>query len=68
MPIEPFKYLVQPVAVERDDNGRVVREMPAEVVSVYSAEQAVQAITEFESTLEEMSRNGDRPENREKER
>jgi hypothetical protein len=49
--IEPFKYIIQPVAIERDDGGRVTREIPGEMVSVYNAEQAVEAITEFEQQL-----------------
>lgn len=51
--IEPFKYLIQPVAVERGENGRVVREMPGEVIAVYNADQAVEAIREFEKTITE---------------
>jgi hypothetical protein len=50
--IEPFKYLVQPVALERDGTtGRAVRELPGSTVTVYDAEQAAQAIVEFELQL-----------------
>ena len=52
--IEPFKYLLQPVAIERNDEGRIVREMPGEVIAVYSREQAVEAIEMFENKLKEI--------------
>jgi hypothetical protein len=53
--IERLKFLLQPVAIERDDDGKIVREMPAEVITVYSAEQAALAVTEFEAALAEMA-------------
>ena len=58
--IEPLKYLLQPVAYERDDEtGRVVREVPGQVLTVFSAEQAAEAVTLFERQLQELvSRNG----------
>jgi len=62
--IEPLKYLIQPVAYERDDEtGRVLREMPGETVVVFSAEQAVSAIDQFEAQLVELqaSMNGASP-------
>jgi hypothetical protein len=70
MSVEPFKYLIQAVAVERDDEtGRIVKEHPAQVVTVFTAEDAARAVQEFEKTLAEMqSQNGDRPESIEKER
>lgn len=63
MTVEPFKYLIQPVALERGEDGKVLRERPAEVISVYSADQAVQAITEFEQQILELQKpsNGDGP-------
>lgn len=52
MTIRPFKYLLQPVAVEQDDEtGRLLRELPAEPVTVYNGEQALKAIEEFEMQL-----------------
>jgi hypothetical protein len=62
--IEPLKYLLTPVAYERDDEtGRVLREMPGETVTVYSAEQAKEAIEQFEAKLSELvaSQNGAGP-------
>lgn len=53
--IEPFKYLIQPVAIERDDTGRVTREMPGEVFNVFSAAQAAEAIVEFEAQIEKLN-------------
>lgn len=58
MSVEPFKYLIQPVAVERGDDGRVLREVPAEVIAVYNQDQAVEAILGFEKHLLEQSQNG----------
>jgi hypothetical protein len=67
--IEPFKYLIQAVCVERDESGRIVAEKTGEILHVYSAAQAVEAITEFEAQLERLgkekegddaSRNGER--------
>lgn len=50
--IEPFKYLLQPVALERDpDTGRAVREMPGQVLTVYDAAEAADAIARFELEL-----------------
>jgi hypothetical protein len=49
--IEPFKYLIQPVALERDPDGHIVREVSAEPVAVYSLEQAVALIERFELEL-----------------
>jgi len=63
--IEPLKYLLQPIAYERDDEtGRVLREIPGETVAVYSAEQAKEAIEQFEQKLNELapSQNGARRE------
>jgi hypothetical protein len=61
--IEPFKYLIQPVAIERGEDGRIVREVPGETVSVYSAEQALQLVEQFEAQLVEhaASTNGTGP-------
>lgn len=62
--IEPLKYLIQPVAYERDDEtGRVLRELPGETVTVYSAEQAAEAIEQFEQKLSALvaSQNGAGP-------
>lgn len=51
MSVEPFKYLLQPVALERNGSGRVVQEIPASVLTVYSAEQAADAIRAFEEQI-----------------
>lgn len=62
--IEPLKYLIQPVAYERDDeSGRVLRELPGETIVVFSAEQAASAIEQFEANLVELqaSMNGTGP-------
>lgn len=59
MSVEPFKYMIQPVAIERDDAGQIRREIPGEVVSVYSLTQAIEAITMFEEQLKQMTQRSD---------
>jgi hypothetical protein len=59
MKIEPFKYMIQPVAIERDDAGQVRREIPGEVLNVYSLAQAMEAITAFEQQLKQMTEGSD---------
>lgn len=63
MPVEPFKYLIQPVVIRRDEKGKIVGEAPGEVLTVYSAAKAMEAITEFEAQVvkladEEEKKNG----------
>jgi len=55
MTLEPLKYLIQSVAIERDGD-RIVAERVAQVVTVFNAEQAVQAIHEFEQQIEQINR------------
>jgi hypothetical protein len=60
--IEPLKYLIQPIAYERDDEtGRVLREMPGQVVTVFTAEDAARAVTEFEAALQQLQEGRDEP-------
>jgi hypothetical protein len=60
--IEPLKYLIQPIAYERDDEtGRVLREMPGPVVTVFTAEDAARAVTEFEAALQQLQEGRDEP-------
>jgi hypothetical protein len=56
--IEPFKYLIQPVAIERDESGRITGEKPAQVLVVYSAAEAVTAIEQFEQELHRLNEEG----------
>lgn len=52
MTVRPFKYLLQAVAIEVDDDtGKLVREVYSETVTVYDAEQAAKAITEIEEQI-----------------
>lgn len=37
--IEPFKFVVQAVLLERDDEGQIVREVPADPLTFYSADK-----------------------------
>lgn len=54
--LEPLKYLIQCVAIERDPlTQRVVREVPAETISVFSAEEAHEKITQFEHELRNLN-------------
>lgn len=61
--IEPFKYLLQPVAYERGDDGRVIREIAGEPLVVFNAEQAAQAIMMFEQNLAAQQNGGAVPVN-----
>jgi Ser/Thr protein kinase RdoA (MazF antagonist) len=57
--IEPLRYLIQPIAYERDDEtGRVIREIPGQVVTVYTANQAADAVMEFENALKQLTTEG----------
>lgn len=58
--IKPFKYLIQPVALEFDGD-RIVREVPAETVTVYDSEQARDAIEQFVAKLSELVANQGEP-------
>jgi len=64
--LEPLKYLIQCVAIERDPlTQRVVREVPAETISVFSAEEAHEKITQFEHELRNLNeREGENAGNR----
>jgi len=51
--IERFKYIIQAVAIERDDStGEIIREIPAQPVNAYNINQAVQVMSEFEHRLQ----------------
>lgn len=49
--IEPFKYVITPVAIERDDDGKVLREIVGEAASAYSLTQATELIKSFEQQI-----------------
>jgi hypothetical protein len=49
--LEPFKYLIQPVAIDRDQDGNIIREVAGETVAVYSLQQATALIERFELEL-----------------
>lgn len=53
--IEAYKWLIQPIAIERDDEtGRVTRELPGQVVTVFTADDAARAVTEFEAAIQQL--------------
>jgi len=56
--LEPFKYLIQPVAVERDADGRVVREIPGETRPAYTLEQIAALVELFEAQIAEYNERG----------
>jgi hypothetical protein len=50
--IEPFKYILQIVALERDDEtGKIVREVPSEPFVAYAPEQIINAVLKFEDQI-----------------
>ena len=55
---EPFKYVVQCVAIERDEQGNVVREMPAEPANTYNIDQIQALIQKFHEELANMNAGG----------
>jgi len=57
--LETLKYLIQPVAIERDENGRILREVPGETKSAYSLEQIQQLVAEFEQAIVNANQGGE---------
>lgn len=51
--------MLQPVALERGPDGRVVRELPGETLTVYNAAAAAEAIAEFEQRLATLNEEAD---------
>jgi len=49
--LEPFKYLLQPVALERDQDGQIIREVPGETMHLYTLEQLAGAVEQWETQL-----------------
>lgn len=49
--IKPFKYVVQPVAVEVDESGRPTREVIGQAVDLYTPDQVVDFIITIETQL-----------------
>ena len=47
------KYLIQPVLVERDEEGRTVGEMPGQTFHAFDAAGAAEAIAKYEQSLAE---------------
>lgn len=56
--LEPFKYMIQCVAIERDEQGQIVREVPAETQSAYRVEQAQEIITKFQQEIARLNSEG----------
>jgi len=56
MPLEPFKYIVQCVAIERDEQGNVVREVPAEAQNAYQTEHINEIIRKFQEEIARLNR------------
>ena len=58
MTLEPFKYLIQCIAIERDESGRVVTERVAQAQTVYAPNDVMTVMHDFEMELERLNRNG----------
>jgi len=56
--IEPFKYLIQPVALERDEHGRVIAERIAQPVTAYNLTQVTKVVYDFEQEIERLNQEG----------
>jgi hypothetical protein len=48
---KPFKYVVTPVAVEVDDDGRVSREIVGEAKALYTPAQVFEFVSQVEAQL-----------------
>jgi len=55
---EPLKYLIQPVALERDEHGKIVGERVAQTQQVFSAAELASVIEDFEAEIEKLNREG----------
>src|SRR5262245_53313643 len=54
--LEPFKYLIQCVAVERDEDGRIVAERYTEPQTAYLPNTLMEIAHNFEQELERMNK------------
>jgi hypothetical protein len=51
VPLEFLKVIVQPVALERDDDGKIIGEKLSEPTALYSAEQVAEFMQKLEIEL-----------------
>jgi hypothetical protein len=52
MTLELIKVLVQPVALERDENGRIVGEKVGEAVALFTPEQLPEYVAQLREQIE----------------
>ena len=53
--LEVLKFLIQPVAIERDANGKIIREVPGEVISIFDPAKAAEAMQGFEMQIRNLN-------------
>jgi hypothetical protein len=56
--LKTFKYLVQPVLLDLNDEGEPFREIPGEVASLFNREQIEEFISNVENRVAEANLNG----------
>jgi hypothetical protein len=58
MSLELIKIMVQPVAIERDDDGQIVGEKIGEPVALFSPEQLVEYVAQLRQQIDTVNANG----------
>jgi len=53
--LEVLKFLIQPVAIERDANGKIIREVPGDVISIFDPAKAEEAMRGFEMQIRNLN-------------
>jgi hypothetical protein len=64
MTLEFLKVIVQPVALERDDDGTIVAERPGEPVALYTLDHVVEFVERLQLELAQQQRANGGPPNR----
>jgi ADP-dependent phosphofructokinase/glucokinase len=58
MSIELLKVLVQPVAIERDEDGRIIGEKVGEAIALFTPEQISEYVDQLREQIDQANRNG----------
>lgn len=56
--LEPLKYIVQCVALERDEHGKIVGERPTQAQPAYSYDEIQRIVSEFQQEIERLNEQG----------
>lgn len=58
--LELLKIMVQPVAIERDPDGRIVGEKVGEAVALFTPEQLIEYVEKLREEIDSANRDGAR--------